>query len=93
MLRRPHWLRAACLTMPLALTAAVQLIELHGPDGQRFFVNTHDIASLREPTGVDMRRYFAAGAKCIVVATSGKFIATIETCPTIRDMLRSDATR
>lgn len=68
--------------------ADVKLIELHGPDGQRVFVAEHDISSLREPTAIDMRRYFTAGARCVVVTTSGKFTAVVEGCAQIRDMMR-----
>lgn len=88
-MRRPHWLRAACLTMPLAVftIGTVQFIELHGPDGQLVMINTHEITSLRQPTSFDMRRYFTKGARCIVITAEGRFIAVVESCQTIREQI------
>jgi len=71
----------------LALAIAVELIELHGPDGQVAYVNTHEISTLRSPTTRDLATHFTKGAHCIVVTTNGKFIATTESCLEIRNAI------
>ena len=68
--------------IPLA-AALVVLVELHGPEGQRFFVNPAEITSVREPVGKD-KLHFAPGMRCIIVMTNGKFIPTRETCDEVR---------
>lgn len=68
--------------------AGEQLLELHGPDGQRAYVAPRQIASLRTPTAFDLQRHFAAGTKCIVLTTDGKFVAVVETCAAIRELMR-----
>jgi hypothetical protein len=45
------------------------------------------ITSIREPSRADLRRHFAAGARCIVLMADGKFIATQEDCDAIRAMV------
>lgn len=70
----------------LSLLAAIELLELHGPDGQTLFINDHDVSSLRQPIQSDLR-HFVKGTKCIVVTTNGKFVAVVETCVRIRDMM------
>jgi hypothetical protein len=69
--------------LPLAFIA---LLEVHGPDGQTAYVNEHEISTLREPAAHDLR-HFARGTHCIVVTTNGKFVATVETCATLRQRL------
>lgn len=76
---------AGCLT--LALLIALDLIELHGPDGQTAYVNAHEISTLRAPNSTDLGRSFARGVHCIVSTTNGKFIAATEPCTAIRDRL------
>lgn len=72
------------VTLPRALLAAtlagsITLIELHGPEGQRFSINPMYITTLRAPLDHDLK-YFSHGAHCIVVMVSGKFVAVKETC-------------
>jgi uncharacterized protein YlzI (FlbEa/FlbD family) len=64
--------------------AAVQFVVLHGPDGQEFYVNPQQITSIREPVGTDLR-HFPKGTHCVVVTTSGKFLAVREPCAEVRD--------
>lgn len=68
--------------------AAIQLVELHGPDGQTVYINEREISTLRQPTKLDMEQHFHKGTHCIVVTTNGKFVAVVETCRAIRDMLK-----
>ena len=70
-----------------ALLAAVQLLELHGPTGQRAYVNVNEISTLREPNTPDLQRYFMRGVHCVVVTTNGQFLAVTETCDDIRNQV------
>lgn len=67
----------------LLLLAAVTLVELHGANGQRYWVNPKFITTIREPVRAD-HKYFANGAHCIIVTTTGRFIAVRETCDEVR---------
>ena len=62
----------------LILISGVEFIELHGPDGQRAFLNPKAISSLREPVDTDLK-HFTGRVRCVVVTTNGKFIAVVET--------------
>lgn len=73
------------------LLCRVELLELHGADGQTYYVNPHEISSLRQPTNADLHRYFACNVHCIVVTTNGKFLAAAESCNAIRDRLADGA--
>ena len=78
---------AVAMLCILPTAAAVELIELHGPEGQRAFVNTHSVSSLREPTDADLRTHFARGTRCVVVLMSGRFMAVRESCDEIRALM------
>lgn len=68
------------------LAGAVELIEVHGVDGQLVFFNAQEISSLRAPTSADLQR-FAKGAHCVIVMTNSKFLATRESCAEIKQKL------
>lgn len=70
----------------LMFISGVEFIELHGPNGQRAFLNPRAISSLREPAGKDLE-HFTRNVRCVVVTTNGKFIAVVEPCVGIRDAL------
>jgi hypothetical protein len=74
------------VSLALIFISGVEFIELQGPDGQRAFLNPRTISSLREPIASDLKS-FTKGVRCVVVTTSGKFIAVVETCTYIRDTL------
>jgi hypothetical protein len=62
---------------------ATALIQLTAPNGHRLDINPDEVSSLREPA--DMRgQHWAAGTRCIVVMTNGRFNAVVEDCETIR---------
>ena len=46
----------------LAVLIELALVELHGPTGQRIFVNPHEVTSVREPQARD---HFAKGTHCL----------------------------
>ena len=71
------------LLLAAVLLVSIDLLELHGPDGQTVYISTHEINSLRQPRDFDLRRHFATGTKCIVLTTDGKFISVVESCQTI----------
>lgn len=63
----------------------ITLIELHGADGQKFYLNPAEITTIREPSKADLVHHFAAGAHCVIVTTNGKFVAVRETCDAVRE--------
>lgn len=65
----------------------VELVEVHGPDGQVYYVNAAEVSSLRQPNAADLGRYFPPGTHCIISTTNGKFIAAREPCSAIYDRL------
>ena len=71
----------------VALLIALDLLEVHGPDGQTAFLNSHEITALRAPTKSDMTRHFPKGSGCIVTLTDSKFVAVVETCAELRATL------
>ena len=75
----------------LAVLAAVEFIEVHGPDGQVAFVNTNEISTLRAPTSSDLNRHFSKETHCIIVTTNGKFLSSVETCNELRNRMKSNA--
>jgi len=75
---------------PVLIPAALDLIELHGPDGRQIiYVNPQQVTSVRQPKGVDTG-HFAPGVHCLIYTTSGKFITVAESCEVVRSMLRDD---
>lgn len=85
------FLAVACCCLVILLStcsagAETQLIEVHGPDGQRYRINPMFVTTAREPIAQD-RKYFHHGTHCVVFMVSGKFIATRETCDQVAKML------
>ena len=71
----------------LVLVATIDLIELHGLAGQRIFINTHEITSVREPVGSD-RRHYAPGTACLVVTVNGNVTPVREACDEVLRLLK-----
>lgn len=63
--------------------ALLTLVELHGPNGQRYFINPAEITTIREPINSDLR-HFGSGTHCVIFITNGKFLAVRETCDEVR---------
>jgi hypothetical protein len=69
------------------MLVAILLVQLTGPDGkQRIDINPAEVTSIREPSA-SAEGHFARGTKCIVVMTSGKFVAVHESCTKVRKKL------
>lgn len=82
-----HASRAFAILMLCILPAgSIDLVELHGPQGQRFYVNPQQITTVREPLRTDMG-YFGTGARCVIVMTNGKFVAVRDDCDTVRRLV------
>lgn len=75
-----------CILAALSLTA-VELLEVHGPDGNIAWLNTAEISALRQPNNTDLHRAFPPGTHCIITTTNGKFVAAIESCRDIKSRL------
>jgi hypothetical protein len=84
-MRRRRAVPAAFLCL---LPAAIALIELHGPAGQRIFVNPSEVTSIREPHGID-QGHWAKGTRCLVVMADGKFLTVTEACDEVRQKLEA----
>jgi hypothetical protein len=69
-----------------SLMIALALIILHRADGREVAINPPQVTSLRAPSG-PLDRLAPYGAHCIVGLTDGKFIAVIETCKNVQQML------
>jgi uncharacterized protein YlzI (FlbEa/FlbD family) len=64
-------------------------VTVHAPDGQEITINTAEISSIRRPQE-NAGEHFAAGTKCILVMTNGKFIATTEDCKEVINSIREE---
>jgi len=70
------------------MSAAVTLIVLHlvkltGPDGQLVEVNPQEIVSIRSPREGGVH----PDVKCLLHTSDGKFIAVVETCTRVQELL------
>jgi hypothetical protein len=68
---------------------ALALTVLHRADGQEVAINPAQVTSLRAPAG-PLNNLIPRGG-CIVGLTDGKFIAVIETCRNVQQMLEGAA--
>jgi hypothetical protein len=69
------------------MIVAILLVQLTGPDGsQRIDINANEVTSIREPRA-DAGEHFAKGTHCVIVMTSGTFVAVSEDCATVRQRL------
>jgi hypothetical protein len=67
------------------LYAVISLILVHAPDGREIEINPKEISSIRNRA--DSEGHFAPNVKCVLSMTNGKFIATMEDCKTIVEMV------
>jgi hypothetical protein len=61
------------------------LILVHAPDNQIIEINPHEISSIREPR--DAEGYWQKNVRCVLSMTNGKFIAVVEDCKTVVEMV------
>lgn len=78
------------LCAALLLLARIELVMLHGPDNQRYWVNPFQITSVREPIGYDLK-HFSPIVRCIIVTTNGKFMPVRESCDQVRKIVGFDS--
>lgn len=83
-------LPAVKLHAALLLLAQIELVPLHGPDNQRYWINPMQITSVREPIASD-RIHFSPIVHCIIVTVSGKFMPVRETCDQVRRVVGFDS--
>lgn len=57
---------------------------MHGPDGRRIFVNSHEVTSIRDATNAMARGHVAAGTRCALQMVNGNLITVQETCDEVR---------
>lgn len=80
-MRRP-WLRLR------AALVTGQFLLLHGPDNQSYWIAPDKITTMREPLPSDLERSFSRRTKCIIVTTTGKFVAVTESCPEVYKLIQ-----
>lgn len=70
-----------------AMLFALRLVQFYGPDNQLIEIAPDQVASLREPRGVEVR-HFHEHAHCLIFTTDGKFTAVREDCRTVEQRLQ-----
>lgn len=73
--------------MPFPLLLAVHLLQFTGPDGQLIEVNPAGIVSIRSPRRAE---HFTAGIHCIIFTSDNKYLAVLESCQQVEEMLRGE---
>jgi hypothetical protein len=66
--------------------AAVALIILTGPDGQKIEVNPTQVVTTRTRRPGD-KDHFTNAIRCIIHTADGKTVNVVEACSTVRDRL------
>lgn len=69
------------------LAGYIELVALHGPEGQPVWVNVAEITTIRAPLAIDLDQHFSKGARCVIVMVNGKFVATRESCDEVRSLI------
>ena len=67
----------------------VALIILHTLDGREVVINSKQITSLTGPRPGAAQGMFVEGSNCLINMTDGKFVAVVETCNQVRDLLEA----
>jgi hypothetical protein len=71
--------------MAANLIVALLLVNLTGPTGHHVYVNPDEVSSIRD---VAHGAHWGPGTRCVLIMTSGKFLAVHETCEQVRRALR-----
>lgn len=64
----------------------IELLELQAVDGHRIYVNPPAIVSISEPRVVG--RLGTDKFNCVINLASGKYVATVETCESVKNRLK-----
>jgi len=75
--------------MIFATALAFELLRLTGPDGQVMELNVDQVVSLREPRG-ELKGHFHKDIKCLIHTTDGKFIAVLEPCAVVHELMTGE---
>jgi hypothetical protein len=74
--------------MLLAKAFALSFVLLTGPDGQEVRINPSHVVTVREPRNVE--GHFHKDVRCLVHLDDGKFVAVIEPCKVVRELLEGE---
>ena len=66
------------------IALVLELVEFSGPDQQTIYVNPLAVISVRAPRGAE---HFRKRVKCLIHTADGKFIAVVEDCNTVKQLL------
>lgn len=69
-----------------AILTGLDLIEMHGPEGQRVLINPSAVTSIRAPLKTG-DKFLPRGTRCLVLVTNGRLIALREDCDAVREAL------
>jgi hypothetical protein len=69
--------------------AAIALLLLHGPTGREIRINPRNITSLHSPVPGQHNTAVAAGARCLINSSDGKFVSVVETCEAVTRMIEA----
>jgi hypothetical protein len=83
------WRFEARVMIDALILVVLQLVLLHGPDGQEIEVNVAEISTLREPRE-DAQQHFGKNVNCVVIMTNGKFVSVREPCHKIVEAVRGE---
>jgi hypothetical protein len=72
----------------LKVVLALSFVALTGPDGQIVVINREHVVTVREPRKVE--GHFHKDVKCLVHMDDGKFVAVIEPCDIVRQLLEDE---
>ena len=75
--------------MNLLVPAALVILTLTRVDGKAVYINAHEITAVAEPT----IKTINPATRCIVFLTDRHFVAIIETCTKVYNMLQHEIRR
>ena len=77
----------------MQLRVAIVLIVLHGVDMHEVMINPEQVTSLREARKAEHNKLFTHEAQCMIGLTDGKFVAVVESCKAVRELVEHEVSR
>lgn len=65
----------------LEVLLVAALVQIAGPANQVIWINPDTIVSLRQPRS---QEHFARGTRCLLQMVDGHYVATVESCDSLR---------
>ena len=77
----------------MQLRVAIVLIVLHGVDMHEVMINPEQVTSLRQARQTEHNKLFTHEAQCMIGLTDGKFVAVVESCKAVRELVEHEVSR